>query len=61
MSYWVAFLIGAALGCVLLALSLVKRPIQGGHPVQGFLVAAVMGGLIIGTLIWVLEKVALAL
>lgn len=56
MSYWVAFAIGAFLGCVSLGWSLIKRPIYGGHPIQGFATSAVIGGLVYGTIIWLIAK-----
>lgn len=53
MTYFIAFLVGAIIGCGLLAWSLVKRPLpHARHPVQGFMFAAIAGGLIFGTVIW---------
>lgn len=56
MDYFTAFIIGAVIGCVSLAWSLVKRPICGGYPIQGFLTSAIFGGFVISTIIWAISK-----
>jgi hypothetical protein len=56
MSYWIAFVIGAFLGCASLGWSLFKRPINGGHPIQAFAVAAIIGGAVLGTILWLIAK-----
>jgi hypothetical protein len=55
-NFWVAFVIGALVGCATLGWSLLKRPIYDGHPIQGFAFAAVVGGLVFGTIIWLIAK-----
>lgn len=49
---WAA--IGAVLGMVQMAISLLRRPIFGGHPIQGFLTVAILGALIYGTILWLI-------
>lgn len=56
MSYWVAFAIGAFLGSVAHRWRLIKRPIYGGYPIQGFVASAVLGGLVYGTIVWLIAK-----
>lgn len=46
------FLIGAGLGVVQMGVSLVRKPISMGHPIQGFAVAAILGAAIYGTILW---------
>ena len=46
------FLIDGGLGVVQLAISLIRRPVYNGHPVQGFVVVAVLGAAIYGTALW---------
>ncbi len=56
MTFWTAFAIGALLGCISLGWSLFKRPIYGGHPIQGFATSALVGGLVFGTIIWLVAN-----
>lgn len=46
------FIAGGFLGAGQMALSLMRKPISGGHPIQGFAVAALLGAAIYGTILW---------
>lgn len=49
------FLIGAGLGVLQMVISLIRRPVTGGHPIQGLVTAAVLGALVWGTLLWLVS------
>lgn len=48
------FAIGAALGALQFAVSLARRPVQGGHPVQAFVLVAILGAAVYGTVLWLI-------
>jgi hypothetical protein len=48
------FIIGPALGCLHLFVSVTRNPINWNHPVQAFAFAAVLGALGYGTALWLL-------
>lgn len=48
------FAIGAALGAFQFAVSLARRPVQGGHPVQAFVLVAILGAAVYGTVLWLI-------
>ena len=56
---WVWFLLGAVLGCGQFAVSLMRRPISGGYPLQAFLVVAALGAAGYGAILWLVFEVIL--
>ncbi|MDT6941419.1 hypothetical protein RI570_14965 [Brucella pseudogrignonensis] len=56
MNYVTALLIGAALGIIQFAISRLKKPIFGGHPIQAMVFMIFVGGLVYGTVIWLVAK-----
>ncbi|MFL1875700.1 hypothetical protein ACIKT0_10955 [Hansschlegelia beijingensis] len=56
MSYWIAFAIGAGFGFLQAVVGVIRKPLPMNHPVQGLSVAAVVGGLVYGTLIWLVAR-----
>lgn len=48
------FIIGAALGMASLGFSLLRKPMAGDYPIQGFATAAVLGAAIFGTVLWLI-------
>jgi|GEM_PF-2211862 len=56
MNYTTAVLIGAALGIIQFAISSQKKPTRNGHPIQALVVMVFIGGLIYGTIIWLIAK-----
>ncbi|MBD7990752.1 hypothetical protein H9643_08210 [Ochrobactrum sp. Sa2BUA5] len=56
MSYVTAVLIGFALGIFQFAVSSLKRPTMNGNPIQAMVVMMFIGGLIYGTIIWLVAK-----
>jgi hypothetical protein len=50
------FIVGAAIGCIQVALRFLPRRIYLNHPIQGFLFAAAMGAVVYGTVLWLLAK-----
>ncbi|MDE3811574.1 hypothetical protein I7I49_14955 [Sinorhizobium meliloti] len=47
---------GAGLGVLQMAVSLFRRPSTMDYPIQGFAVAALLGALIYGTILWMLAN-----
>ncbi len=53
MRYAVAALIGALLNCIVTGVQMAKHPVgPSGYPIQGYLVAAVIGALVYGTILY---------
>jgi len=50
------FAIGGVLGMAQLGVSLIRRPTTMGHPIQGFVAAAILGALIYGGILWLLTR-----
>lgn len=50
------FLIGAALGCLQLGISVSKKAEPLEHPVRGYLISAVFGAAVYGTILWLLAS-----
>lgn len=56
MNYVTALLIGAALGIIQFAVFTMKKQSRSGHPIQALVVHVLIGGLIYGTLVWLIAK-----
>ncbi len=56
MNYVTALLIGAALGIIQFAVFTMKKQSRSGHPIQALVVNVFIGGLIYGTLVWLIAK-----
>ena len=54
MGYLAWFAVGGIVGAAQLGWSLARRPIIGGHPFQAFAFAIVAGGLVYGTILWLI-------
>lgn len=48
------FLVGGAIGTVLVAISLIRPPISMSHPIQGLAFGSVLGTLVFGTPLWLI-------
>ena len=52
MSWWWGFAIGAAIGC----LKVGEKVVSAGSVIASFAVASALGGLVIGTLLWLISR-----
>lgn len=54
MGYWGWFAAGALIGAAQLGISLLRRPVPGGYPIQALAFSALAGGAVYGTILWLI-------